>query len=82
MIVLTSLVAEESHNPDAGRLRSMGICDLYRSLLLLTLALISGNHLGWSSFTILTELLRRYYCLFYLSPLSFASSTQCLIYIF
>lgn len=55
MIVLTSLVAEESHNPNAGRLDKWGFVTFSSSLLLLTLALISGNHLGWSSFTILTE---------------------------
>lgn len=56
MIVLTSLVADESNNPHAGPLDQWGFVTFSSSLLLLTLALITGNHLGWNSFTILTEL--------------------------
>lgn len=56
MIMLTARVAEESRNPHAGRLDKWGFITFSSSLLMLTLALISGNHLGWNSFTIVTEL--------------------------
>lgn len=56
MIGLTFRVAEESNNPHAGRLDILGFVTFSSSLLLLTLALIAGNHLGWGSLTILAEL--------------------------
>lgn len=56
MLVVTCLFVDESYNPNAGRLDILGFLTFSSGLLLLTLALISGNHLGWSSVAILSEL--------------------------
>ncbi len=57
ILIITLLVVEESHNPHAGLLDKPGFVTFSASLSLLTLALISGNHLGWGSVVIMAELI-------------------------
>ncbi|WP_410818161.1 MFS transporter [Paraburkholderia sp.] len=55
MIALTLYAVEDSKDPQATRLDIAGVTTFSGSLILLTLALISGNRAGWSSHLILAE---------------------------
>lgn len=56
MIVLTSRYVRESRDPDARGIDFAGVASFSLFLFLLTLALISGNRLGWTDRTIVIEL--------------------------
>jgi EmrB/QacA subfamily drug resistance transporter len=56
MIALTAKSVTESNDPHAKKLDILGFLSFAGSLALLTLALISGNHTGWASGIILSEL--------------------------
>ncbi len=55
MIVLTTLFVAESRDPLAVKIDVLGVVTFAASLGLLTIALISGNHDGWSSYKIIAE---------------------------
>ncbi len=55
MIALTSCVLEESRDPDATRIDVPGVLSFAAFLFLTTLALISGNRVGWGSGRVLLE---------------------------
>ena len=55
MIALTLYAVEDSKDPQAKRLDIAGVTTFSGSLILLTLALISGNRAGWSNHLILAE---------------------------
>jgi EmrB/QacA subfamily drug resistance transporter len=55
MIALTLYAVDESRDPDATRIDIPGVVTFTSFLFLITLALITGNHLGWSSPRILIE---------------------------
>jgi EmrB/QacA subfamily drug resistance transporter len=57
MIALTLYAVEESKDPDAKSVDSAGVLTFSGFLGLLTLALISGNRLGWGSGRVIAELL-------------------------
>ncbi len=57
LIALIVRVIETSRDPDAMRLDLPGVACLSGALFLVTLALIEGNHRGWSDRWIVTELL-------------------------
>jgi hypothetical protein len=56
MIVLTYHAVQESKDPDAIRIDVAGVATFSAFLGLLTLALINGNHAGWTSGHIVIEL--------------------------
>jgi EmrB/QacA subfamily drug resistance transporter len=56
MIALTLYAVDESRDPDARRIDIPGFLTFSAGLLLITLALISGNRAGWGSRPILIEL--------------------------
>ncbi len=56
ILLLAVRVLSESRDPAAGRLDGWGFLTFSCALLLLTLALISGNHLGWLSRQVTLEL--------------------------
>ncbi|MGI4841528.1 MAG: MFS transporter [Janthinobacterium lividum] len=55
LVVLVSRTLVESRDPDATRVDVPGAVTFSTSLFLLTLALISGNHRGWSDSAVLLE---------------------------
>jgi len=55
MIALTLYAVKESSDPHARKVDVPGSITFCSSLFLITLALITGNHAGWSSPEILTE---------------------------
>jgi EmrB/QacA subfamily drug resistance transporter len=55
MIALTLYAVEDSKDPQAKRLDIAGVTTFSGFLILLTLALISGNRAGWSNAVILAE---------------------------
>jgi EmrB/QacA subfamily drug resistance transporter len=55
MIGLTLVAIEDSKDPQAKRLDLAGVATFSGFLVLLTLALISGNHAGWTSSRIVAE---------------------------
>ncbi|MFK4448277.1 EmrB/QacA subfamily drug resistance transporter [Caballeronia udeis] len=55
MIALTLFAVEDSKDPQAKRLDIAGVATFSGFLILLTLALISGNRAGWSNSLILGE---------------------------
>jgi hypothetical protein len=55
MIALTLFAIEDSKDPQANRLDLAGVVTFSGFLVLLTLALISGNREGWSSSRIMAE---------------------------
>jgi EmrB/QacA subfamily drug resistance transporter len=57
MIVLIARVIESSRDPDAMRLDVPGVACLGGALFLATLALIEGNHRGWTDRWIVAELI-------------------------
>jgi EmrB/QacA subfamily drug resistance transporter len=56
MFVLTALFVTESRDPAAVNVDVLGVATFAASLVFLTIALISGNHEGWSSYKIVIEL--------------------------
>jgi EmrB/QacA subfamily drug resistance transporter len=56
-VFMVAVVIDDSKDPDAVRFDLAGVATLGAFLFLTTLALISGNHDGWSSSHILAELL-------------------------
>jgi EmrB/QacA subfamily drug resistance transporter len=57
MIALTMISVEESRDPHVRRIDFLGALAFSSALFLVTLALIEGNHYGWSSRTIQLEFL-------------------------
>jgi EmrB/QacA subfamily drug resistance transporter len=55
MIALTTVTIRESRDPHATRIDIMGLLSFSSFLLLITLALIQGNHRGWQSTEVLIE---------------------------
>jgi MFS family permease len=56
-IAMVGVVIDDTKDPDAVRFDLAGVATFSAFLFLTTLALISGNHDGWSSLHILAELL-------------------------
>jgi EmrB/QacA subfamily drug resistance transporter len=62
MIALTCFAVQESKDPDAMKIDFAGVATLSAFLGLTTLALISGNHAGWSSKPVVLELVSAAVC--------------------